>query len=347
MAHTLKEIAKELDMSVATVSRVINGKCNVNDSTRKRVLDAIKQSGYKPNFIARSLRTNKTKTIGVIVPDISEVFFAKIIKGIDNVMSKRGYSIILADTQESVSRENAYIDMLMQHKVDALVIATVSMDGGKIAEVMRSGIPVVFIDNLPNLHEAYDAVLIDNRYAGALAARHFLDAGHSNIAFIAGKQNETTGFERLSGFGEAFMERNLPVNEDLIAYGDFKEESGFACMNELLDKRDRNPFSAVCVASEMMTFGAVKAIFKRGLRIPDDIALVGFDIHDNTGMISPSITTVRQPETRIGVLTGELLIKRLEADMESADSVRELPRKLLLTPELEVHQSCGSKSHSK
>ena len=337
---TLKDIATELDLSVSTVSRVVNNKSVVNNKTREKVMEALAKTNYVPNQVARSLKKSATKTIGVIVPDMCEIFFGQIIRGIDSAVSKKGYSILLADTNESKQKEERYLDILFQQRVDALVLATVDMSGTKVMNYIENGVPVVFIDNLPALNVPYDAVLIDNVMAGKMAVNHFLSMGHKRIAAIVGIVAETTGSGRLEGYRRALHEAGVPVDEDLIAYGNYKEDAGIACMETLLENYEAHPFSAVCVMSEKMTIGAIKTIRKFGYRIPEDIALVGFDMHDDTGLIVPSITTLRQPEKQIGELTGEMLIKRLEERKNGETSAKQ---KMFLMPYLEVHHSCGNK----
>lgn len=336
-SNTLKYIAQKLNMSVSTVSRAVNNKSNVNEKTRKKVLKALEEYNYIPNEIARSLQSRATNTIGVIIPDLSEVFFGQIIKGIDEVVSPKGYSIIVADSGESKIKEEKYLDMLFQRRVDALVLATVTPKSKKVLRYLNHDIPVVFIDNLPVIDQSIDAVMIDNMKASKMAVGHLLGLGHKDIAVIIGSIEETTGYDRLSGYKLALHDAGLEVNEKLIEYGNYKEDKGFECMQRLIEGRAENPFTAVYVTSEMMTFGAIKALKQSALRIPEDISLIGFDIHDKTGLVKPEITTMRQPEAMIGKQAGELLLKRLKETQENTESIRQ---RILLDPYLESKQSC-------
>lgn len=336
-SNTLKYIAEKLNLSVSTVSRAVNNKSIVNDKTREKVLEALKEYNYIPNEVARSLQAKATKTIGVIIPDLSEVFFGQIIKGIDAVVSPNGYSIIVADSGESREKEEKYLDMLFQKRVDALVLATVMLKNKKVQRYLGHDIPVVFIDNLPEIDQSIDAVMIDNVKASKMAVGHLTALGHRDIAVIIGSIEETTGYDRLYGYKSALEEVGIKINEDLIEYGNYKEDKGFECMERLIKKRNKNPFTAVYVTSEMMTFGAIKALKKNGLEIPRDISLIGFDVHDKTGLVSPEISTIRQPETMIGRQAGELLLKRLKDTQENYESVSQ---RILLDPYLEPKQSC-------
>ncbi len=338
MSKTIKEIAKELNISTSTVSRVFNNKSNVNEKTRRKVLDALKKSGYLPNQLARSLKMQSTKTVGIVIPDVCERFFGQIIKGIDSLLVKEGYSIFLVDTNESRENEEKYLDMLYQQQVAGLVMATVNADGKKILDFIDNYIPVVFIDNLPNIDRQFDAVLIDNVYASRHAVQHLIRKGHRDIAVIIGSPHETTGHDRLLGYRSAMKDAGIQLNENLIKYGDYKERSGYNCMNDLLKQRNNDPFSAVFVTSEMMTYGAIKSIRKHGLRFPDDIALIGFDVYDKTGLVHPEITTIRQPEKQIGNLTAEILLRKMKYTTEQIKETQ--GQKTLLRPYLDEKDSC-------
>lgn len=311
-SSTLKEVAKKLNVSVSTVSRAVNNKEYVKEATREKVLRALEEYNYVPNEIARSLKTQSTKTIGVVLPDICESFFGMIIKGIDKVVAKYGYTIIVADTNENRKNEEKYLSILYQKRIDALVLATVDLKGQKVVQYFDNSIPVVFIDNIPQLERSIDFVTIDNFEASKKAVHYLLKKGHKKIATIIGSIEETTGYQRMEGYKDVLEEAGIPVQEELIQYGNYKEDKGYQCMCALLDNKDKCDFTAVYVTSEMMTFGAIKAILNRGLRIPEDISFVGFDVHDKAGLVSPAITTIRQDEEQIGRRTGELLISKLK-----------------------------------
>lgn len=308
---TLKQIAKELGISVSTVSRAINGKTVVKEETKKKVLALAEKYSYTPNEIARALQKSSTKTIAVALPDISEAFFGTIVNEIDRVVSREGYTLILADTHEEKEKEQRLLSMLFTRRVDALVLATVDVDGKTVEQFIKSTTPVVFIDNVPHLSNI-DAITIDNAKASYIAVEYLIKRSHKNIATIVGPQNETTGFERLNGYKTALKDNGIILNNELIAYGDFKRESGYAAMKTLLEKRGNNPFSAVYVTSEKMTYGAIKAIRESNLRVPEDISVIGFDIHTTDDGWRQRITSIRQPEEKIGTMVGELLLARLK-----------------------------------
>ncbi len=340
MANRLKDIADELGVSVSTVSRVANGKHNVSPSTEKLVKKALARHQYMPNQVARSLKKRSTHTIGVIVPDISD-YFTTVVKGIDRVASQNGYSMILSDSNELPETEEKYLRLLFEKRIDGLVLATVSTEHKALHLYKENNVPVVYIDNLPNLDYGYDCVLIDNRRAGYMAVSHLLSCGHRNIAIITGSKHETTGLERLEGYNEALTRFGLPVQPELIKYGNYKEDAGYSDMMELLENRENAPFTAVFVGSFKMTCGAIAALNEKGLKIPDDISLMGFDFTDKTMLIQPKITTILQPEDAIGRMVAELLISRINAIQDTEHSNIYVPQRIMLDPILQVNNSCS------
>ncbi len=331
-SSTMKQIAKELGISVSTVSRALNGKTVVKEDTRQLVLETAKKYSYTPNEIARSLQKSSTQTIAVVLPDISEVFFGTIVKEIDRVLARQGYMLILADTHERRDKEQKYLDMLYTRRVDALVLATVDCEGGSVERFLASKTPVVFIDNVPEL-DGVDAITTDNEKASKLAVDYLFSHGHRSIAAIIGSKEETTGKERLAGYERAMKENDLMVDERLIMYGDYKQDTGYSCMKQLLARREEAFFSAVYVTSEKMTYGAMNAIYECGLSVPEDISVIGFDIHMAGFEQLQRITTIRQPEESIGQKTGELLLARLGAGNEDREEIE--GERIFLEPYLE------------
>ena len=318
---TLKYIAKELGLSASTVSRVVNGKYEGNEKTKQRVLDALEKHSYIPNEVARSLQKSSTETIAVVLPDISETFFGTIVKEIENEVSDSGYMLILADTHEKAEKERKYLDILYKRRVDALVLATIDSSGDAVSKFIANDIPVVFIDNIPKL-DGISAITIDNKKAGQIAVDYLLSCGHRQIATIIGSTSETTGADRLAGYCSALSDNNIEKNDALIKFGNYKLDSGYKAMCELLDNRNKAPFTAVFVTSEQMTYGALRAIRDRSLNVPDDISVIGFDIHNLKDDRRQMITTIRQPEDVIGKNVGELLLKYLSENDTAKEETR-------------------------
>jgi LacI family transcriptional regulator len=332
LSSTLKEIAKELGLTASTVSRVVNSKEYVKPETRKLVLKALEKYNYMPNQTARNLRSKKTNMIAVIVPDISEGFISNIVKVLEHVLGESGYSIILCDTNEEPEKEEQYLNILLQKQIDGVIIATVSKKPDAIFKYFDKNLGVVFFDNLPNINVSFDAVITDNVKSSNMAVNYLCDLGHKKIGIIAAKQDETTGFERLIGYKKALTDHEIEISDNLIAIGDFKEQSGYDCMKTLMN---RNPdMTAVYAVSSKMTFGAIKAAQENGKKIPDDISIVGFDVHDPSGLICPCITTIIQDEVNIAKLVSENIIKGI------ADKENSVKKKILLEANLVIGNSC-------
>lgn len=310
MEYGLQEIANKLGVSVSTVSRVVNNKGVVKESTRQEVLRALDEYGYSPNFLARSLKTNQTKMIGVIVPDITEALFGNIIKGINDVIDARGYSAVFCDSDEDDKKEKKYIRYLSDIRVDGLIVAMVSSNEEVIRQFFCKKRPIVMIDNIFDYQDMYDSVSIDNFEAGYRGTEYLIKKGHTQIGIIIVSWEQSTGRDRMRGYLRAMEDYHLPVLDGFVQSGDYKEDSGYQAMKVFLDKIPQ--VTAVFATSSKMTFGAVKLLHERNLLYKKNVALLGFDVVDEMGMISPGITSVIQPDRRIGNKAAEMLLNRLE-----------------------------------
>ena len=312
-AGTLKDVANCLNLSVSTVSRVVNGKGYVKEETRRRVLACLEACNYVPNEVARSLQAQETKTIGIVIPDLCETYFARIIKEIDQIVSAAGYMLLVTDTGESRAQERKYLDSLYQKRVDGIVLSSVDVENPNVQQYLANEKPVIFLDNMPritgkNIHY----VMVDNHQSSALAIQTLINQGHERIALVVGNQDEPTGYERREGYCQTLQENGIGLDPALIVVGNFKVDGGYHCMQQLLQARQEHPFTAVYITSEMMTIGALKAIREAGLTVGKDIAVVGFDVHDDLGLANPTIACVRQPEVEIGKRIGKMLLQLLK-----------------------------------
>lgn len=302
----LKDIAAELNISTSTVSRVVNNQDRVAPDTRKRVLEALKRHRYHPNENARRLKTNTSNVLGVIVPDISNPFYASVIKGIERGIADRSYSILLCNTDESAEREEEAVHLLMRQKVAGIIVAS-SADQKTIQSLYQNiECPVIFFDNVPKGLDPINSVTINNVRAARDMVRYMIDQGHQRIFMITGPAGESSADERLHGWHRALSQAGIDPNKNHFRYGDFREDSGYAIMKEYLDFQSRP--TAVCVANNFMAYGAVKAIESSGLQIPHDISIGAFDVCDNTGLMRLSITTVIQPSEKIGMVAADLCL---------------------------------------
>ena len=305
----LKEIAAELGLSSATISRVVNNKSTVSEETRARVLEALERCEYRPNLVARSLKSRSTHTIGVVIPDITERFFGRVIKAVIKTAEEAGYGVLLCDSGEDRGREALCLRELSAKRIDGVILATVDASG-RTAEDLD--VPAVLIDNEPeSCRGRFDAVLTDNEEAGRLGCRALLDAGCTKIGIIAGRQDETTGHDRFIGWQSALRGAGLPCSEERIRFGDFKEASGYIAMRELLPVCD-----GVFVSSSKMAVGALLALRDAGRTVPGsfvsrDLRLSAVDFGEPFAALLPEIPSVLQREEEIGVRAVSLLLDRI------------------------------------
>lgn len=331
MSVQLKDIAKHLNISISTVSRVINGTGRVSKDTQARILKTIKELGYQPNEIARSLKRKSANTLGVIVPDLSNSFYAHVIKGVEQIAREHGHSVIVCNSGEDIAIEEDYVQLLLQKQVTGLVIATVGGNPELFEQYKNSGIPFVFIDNLPLTNENFDVVTIDNVKAAYDLARHLIEQGHERLAIITGPQNQSTAVERLQGFRSSLEDSGLVVREEWVGIGEFKRESGYRIMKQWLGQPELP--TAVFAANDFLLYGAIQAILEQGLHVPRDIAAVCFDANDDTGLLRPQITSIVQPAHMIGSIAANIIMrKKMNQELKMYE-------KVILEPTLIVNES--------
>jgi len=328
---TINEIARRANVSKATVSRVINNKADgVSEETRQRVLDIIKKAGYVPNALARGLTTKETKVLGLVLPDITNPFFTKVARGVEDLASKYGYSTILCDTDDDFEKESSYIDILIKNQVDGIIYTGIDKNNVKnIKTIVNNNVPCVILDrrgkdiDLP-------CVFTDSKKGMYNNIKYLLSLGHRNIAYISGPKYSSNSKERLEGYFQALAENGIKPNEKLIVYGDYKLDGGARCMEALLNKMDS--FTAVACANDLMAIGALNFLKGKKIKVPEDISITGFDNIDMTNITNPPITTVDQFTYELGCRAGELLIKILKRE-----EVKE--KIIVLEPELRIKES--------
>ncbi|HEX4203441.1 MAG TPA: LacI family DNA-binding transcriptional regulator [Ktedonobacteraceae bacterium] len=303
------DVAKRAGASISTVSRVLNGSARVKPEVEARVRAAIEDLNYQPSRAARSLRVNHSKIIGLLITDIQNPFFTALVRGVEDMAQRNGYSLILCNSDEKPSKELQYTEILCAERV-AGAIVTPTRESARAFQPFRDrGIPIVAVDRRIKDHET-DAVLVDNKRGACDAVKHLYENGYRRIGIVTGPQTTTTGRERLEGYRQALKEVHLPHDAALERYGSFKEESGQQLTNELLALDE--PIDALFVANNLMTMGALEAIDARKLRIPVDIAVVAFDEMPWASLNAVSLTTVTQPVYELGSTAALRLFQRLQ-----------------------------------
>ena len=308
-AVRLQDIARELGLSVSTVSRALSGRGRVGERTRRRVQEAVRRSDYRVNEVARSLRTKSAKSIGIVVPDISNSFFAAVIKGAQQRCQQDGYMLIVCNSDEDPKVEAEMLGALLGKQVSGLVLAGVGDDRGLAEKCGGLGVPVVYIDNIPRDAGDCDSVSIDNYGAARRLTLSMLERGYREIGMITGPMSQSTGVLRRQGFEAVLSEQGIALRDEWILEGAFRMDSGFAQMNRILALSQRP--RAMLFANNYIAYGALGAIRRAGLSVPGDIAFAAFDAADPTGLISPVITSVNQPAEQIGLRAADMLLERM------------------------------------
>jgi LacI family transcriptional regulator len=328
---TIKEVARRAGVSVGTASHVLNGKVPVSDELRKRVETAIAALDYHPSQVARSLSIRRTHTIGMVIPDIANPFFPQVIRGVESVLTKSGFSLMTFNTDDQLHREREVLTVLRSRRVDGilLVIAPGRRDNSHITRAMEAGIPVVCLDRLPAGPLRLDCVSADNFSGSRQAVGHLIAMGHRDIAIVTGPLSLKNALDRLRGYKAAFADAGIRIPEERIKEGDFRQETGERICQEMFSSGRRWP-SALFVSNNLMAIGALQGLSRMNLRCPDDFALATFDGFVFPDVFHPALTTVVQPACEIGARGAEILIGRMSGAL-TADPVRiELPTELRL-----------------
>ena len=312
---TIRKVADLAGVSTATVSHVINDTRAVSAPLTARVLNAMEQLDYQPDIIARSLRRRETLTLGLIVPSVEIPFFARVAAGIEAAANHVGYSVILCNTGWSLSREVHYLNNLLARRVDGLLCISLAMSAEHIAPVLRRRTPVVVFERtMPGVE--VDAVEIDNVQGAFDATAHLLDLGHRRIGCITGLPNSTLNEERILGYRRALTERDIPFDPTLLHTGDYTAAAGVRESRELL--RMPEPPTAIFAFNDLMAMGVMRAVQERGLQIPADVAVIGFDGLAVTEHCSPPLSTVEQPVAEMSAAAIAMLLDRIKGGASPA-----------------------------
>ncbi len=331
---TIKDVAKLAEVSIATVSRVLNGSPLVQEKTRQRVWKAIEKLNYKPNALARGLINKKTQTVGMIIPDISNAFSAEVVRGIEDIANIHNYNVILCNSDLDFQREMKYVTTLQEKQIDGLIFLSEQVTDEHLDCFIESRLPVVLVATHDD-KGLLPSVNIDNVMAARVATEYLLGLGHRRIAFISGPFDDPiAGITRLTGYKQGLQAKGLPVLEELILEGDFTYKTGYRNMRKLLQLQPRP--TAVFAASDEMAVGAMNAILDNGLKVPADIAVLGFDNIDLTTKVRPRLSTIAQPMYDMGAIAMQMLIKIL-TDAPLEKRIVKLPFELI------IRESCSVK----
>ena len=308
MAATMKDIARQTGLGLATISSYFNGG-NVREKNRIKIEAAIEELHYEVNEVARGLKTNATRTIGVVIPELNNTFCAEIITGMEDVLRSHGYATIVCDCRTDRKLEQEAVEFLIRRRVDGIINMPVDEEGKHLRKFQKTGKPIVLIDRrIQGI--SCDSVLVDNRKAAEDAVQCFIKNGHRNIGIIGGPEGIFTAQERLAGYSKALKEAGIPIRGSLIFHGDYTIQGGVRGLEELV--RSNPDMSAVFVTNYEMTMGAMIGVNELGIKIPEQLSVIGFDNLQFARACNPKLTIVSQPTDGIAREVARIMLEHLE-----------------------------------
>jgi LacI family transcriptional regulator len=308
---TLRDVAAAARVHPATASRALNPETRilVSEETARRVIDAAGRLGYQPNAVARSLRTRRSHTVGVLIPDLNNPLFPPIVRGLEDRLAAAGYVALLGNTDADPSRERTLFEQMRARHVDGFVLATATLRDQLLAEAATADVPLVLMNRVAPEY-GFPSVSADNEQGARMAVSHLARLGHSRIAHIAGPQEASTGVERLRGFRDGMATHGLKVDEDLISYArKYTVEEGTRCCGDLL--AGHGEFTAITAANDMLAVGCYAALDESARQCPEDISVIGFNDMPFIDRLRPPLTTMRFPHYQLGTEAAELLLERI------------------------------------
>jgi LacI family transcriptional regulator len=330
---TMADVAAQAHVAVSTVSHVVNGTRPVSAVLQGRVLEAIRQSGYSPNAVARSLATSDTHLIGVVMSALTNRFFVSVVAAIDRAGRRHGYSSVLADSRDRVDDEAEAVNMLLSRRVDGILLASAAGDQEVVLDkLVTEGVPTVLIDRF--VDDRFDQVGAENLEATASLVQHLAALGHSRIAFVSGMKGLSTTSERVAGYRLGLERAGLCFQRDLVCSGRSAAEPAEGAVTSLLARRE--PPTAIVSSNHYMTIGVLRALQRRGMRVPEDIALVAYDDLDFGDVLQPRMTVIAQPVSEIANKAVNLLISRI-----SGKDKRREPQRIQVAATFIHRESCG------
>lgn len=329
----IKDVAHHAGVSITTVSHVVNGTRFVSEIARMRVEAAVRDLGYVPSAVARSLKHNTTRTFGMVIPNNSNPYFAEIIRGVEDRCFTAGYNVILCNSNDDPERQASYFRVLAEKRVDGLVFVATGSDAIVRATLGEINMPTVLLDREVAGMDNCDLVEVNHTTGGEIATRHLLELGHPRVACISGPPGLSPSSKRRAGWKQALDAANVERKESDLARGDFTARGGYLAMQVLL-KRKPLP-TAVFICNDLMAFGALAAAREARIAVPEHLSIVGFDDIDLAAFSAPSLTTVAQPKLQIGTLAAELLLERVQSNRTNG-------RRVILEPELKVRGSTAT-----
>lgn len=333
---TIDDVARKAGVARVTVSRVINNSGIVSPATRERVMRIIEELQYVPNRVAGSLRSNRTRTLALMVPDITSLFWTTVARGVEDAAQDEDYSIFLCNTDENPAKQREYLQAVLRQRVDGVIIAPYDLDARNLEPLRQKNVPTVVVDRRITGWDV-DHVYADS-FSGAKAlVRHLISLGHRNIAAISGPRKTSTALDRVAGYLAALSDAGIPIQPGLIRWGEYRESSGATLTSQIM-KEGLAP-TAIFAANYIIAIGVLEALGTFGLQVPQDIALVSFDELPFADLFYPFLTVIDQPPYDIGATAAQLMLSRLASGIDLA------PRRVILPVHLILRYSCGRRKN--
>lgn len=329
MKTTIYDIAKAAGVSIATVSKVINETGRISAETRERVKEIMQEMDYQPSVVAAALTGKSTFTIGLLIPDLANPFYAEIARAVEDRGQELGFNLVMCSTDNKPSKEAQYISLLKQKKVDGIIVSTGFSEEALLQSLIEQHIPIALLArDMPSLEA--DSVKVDDAWGGYRAVSHLIELGHRRIAVIAENLKLANMRERVQGYCRALSEADIPFDDELVEVSDFSAEGAKDCAYRLLERP--KPPTAIFACNDLLATGVIRAARELGLTIPWDLSVVGFDDIAVAEIVDPPLTTINQPIARMGRQVIDLLVEEIRGQ-------KRIPRKVVLTPELVIRQS--------
>ncbi len=330
MNPTIRDVAELAEVHPSTVSRVINGDSRISEKTKNKVFLVIKKLGYTPNAIARGLKTKRTYTLGMLIPDITNPFFAELARGVEDAANKNSFNIILCNTDDKLKKERTYLEILRQKRVDGLILGTAHIRDKSILELEKKKFPYILISrNVERLNK--NCIIIDDLAGGMMATEYLIKLGHHRIAHITGPLKTRSALNRLKGYQLALKKYKIKYRDELVGEGDFRINGGYQVMKRFLKLPE--PPTSIFAANDLLALGAMQAIQKKNFYIPEDFSIIGFNDIELASFVYPSLTTIRQPILEMGNLAVKMLLNIIiEGEFNQ--------KKVILQPKLVTRESC-------
>lgn len=327
---TIKDIAELANVSIATVSHVINKTRFVSQETTNRVLEVMDILDYQPNFIAKSLKTNKSNIVACVIPDITNPFFAEVCRGFQDIAAKNDYVVVVFNTDRELLRERKIMEIIQQYRINGLVINPAEITIDDLADISKNGVKVVLLGNQIETDQ-YDIVLVDNIKASFDATSYLISLGHERIALINGSLSSSSGSQRSQGFINAMQQNGLEVQEQWVSHGDFSFSSGYQQAIQLLSLEERP--TAIFATNDILALGVLSAANDKGIHVPEELSIIGFDNISETERTRPRITTIDQSKYETGRKAGELIFAALASGKKASCGERIILQHTLIVRE--------------